>query len=332
MSLKPSHFLLPFLLPFLLLFLLGLGVAACSGSGSDASVGSESESQSVPESGESLKSPSDANQAAVGIADAYIALKAAPCAKSEKAGRTLVGSVFRRSAAIQGDGIGTLLLLVVDLKPGKSGLREDNTACQVATVRYANVDLNEEEVGYPFKIPGVPARVEPYFVLAIFDDDGSLPKSGTPRLEKGHLVATVGGNVNFPSVVVSEDPEVLLNLNVDFLYNVDPVGIARFEGDWVSVLGPEAQAELDAGGKESAGQAGAASLTIEGESLTLTADGEEKALSYAAIERNGKTILTTTDSKGESKSLLVTFSKKGVMTWSATEGSNSADSLRWRRK
>lgn len=318
MSFKSSHFLLP--------FVLVLGVAACS----DATVGPSS--QSGPESEGSLKSPSDADQAAVGVADAYIALKAAPCAKSKKAGRTLVGSVFRKSAAIQGDGIGSLLLLVVDLNPGVSGRREDNTACQVAIVRYADVNLNSEEDGHPFEIPGIPARVEPYFVVAIFDDDGSLPKSGTPRLGKGHLVATFGGNVDFPSVVVSEDPEVLLNLNVDFLYSVDPVGMARFEGDWVSVLGPEAQAELDADGKESAGQAGAASLAMEGESFLLTGDGEEEVLSYTVIERDGKTVLTTIDSKGESKSLLVSFSKEGVMTWSESGASDSADSVRWRRK
>jgi len=269
----------------------------------------ESESQSDPESTASLEPPSGLDKGVVGIADAFLALKAPPCAKNEKAGGAIVGSVFRKKVEIQEDGIGTLLLLVIDLNPGESGLREDNTACRVATVKYADVNLNDEEDGHPFKIPGVAVRVEPYFVLALFDDDGSLPKSGDPRLDKGDLVATFGGNVDFPSVVVSEDPEVRVNLNLDFLYNIDPVGMARFEGDWVSVLGPEAQAESDADGKESARDHGAA-LTIEAESLTIVVDGEQEALTYAVNETNEVTVLTTTDSKGQSKSLVVTWSEE----------------------
>jgi len=136
----------------------------------------------------------------------------AECDSSKPGEGCLIGMVTRAVESDQ-DGIGTLLLVVFASTPYL-----EVASKEVARLLVPKLDLSAKQAQYPYIIPGIEKRSEPYSVVAVFDDSADLNTEGLPRLRKGDLVARLGAELSWPTVVVGGDSPVFLDLDLNVLH------------------------------------------------------------------------------------------------------------------
>jgi hypothetical protein len=110
------------------------------------------------------------------------------------------------------DGVGTLFLAIFD---GIPSIGEGS--CEVARVALTDVDISSEDWTHEYTVSGIPTRDEPYFVVALFDDNGDLDPTGRLRPGEKDLVDLRGEALTWPSAVIKDSDPVLIDLNLNFV-------------------------------------------------------------------------------------------------------------------
>jgi hypothetical protein len=128
-----------------------------------------------------------------------------PCG-NPKVGTGSMSGTITRTAPLQEDGVGMLLVAVFALDPIKV-----QSACEAALVSYDDVDLSASGASHAYSLPGIPPSATEYYVVALFDDNGDFgQKKGDEGPLPGDLMHLVGEAL--PRVLVPDDTPVTLDL------------------------------------------------------------------------------------------------------------------------
>ena len=113
-----------------------------------------------------------------------------------------------RSADYSDDGIGDLHVIVFGTNP-IAGPGKPET---IATALLPAVDLTDPATVVPYAVDGIPVRVDPYWITAIFDDNGTASPSGAPS-DTGDLIPTINGDP--PTFVMDSSIGLTLDLELN---------------------------------------------------------------------------------------------------------------------
>lgn len=126
-------------------------------------------------------------------------------------GGALTGHVTRTAEPAAG-GRGHLYIAVFTSDP----VTDRAGAMNVAQLRVEDVDMTGADASVPYTLAGIPPRAEPYYVTAFLDDNGTVDATDPSRAgpDRGDLVALDG--FASPSVTVSSEATVTLDLVLSF--------------------------------------------------------------------------------------------------------------------
>ena len=118
-----------------------------------------------------------------------------------------LSGVVTRSAACAEDCVAILRISILDTNPATT----DPTP--LWGLDLPDVDLSADDASVPFLIEGITPRAEPYYVSALFDDNGNADPDN-PDADSGDLVVVEGFGV--PTVVMDSAAEFTLDLDLNF--------------------------------------------------------------------------------------------------------------------
>lgn len=116
---------------------------------------------------------------------------------------SLTGSVTRTADPVNG-GVGDLYVAVFDESP-----LVNMEAALVGQALIEDVDMTAADAVATYSIEGIPARPEPYFVVAFLDDNGTA-STDAPGPDMGDLVSLEGTGA--PEVVVVPEETTAFNI------------------------------------------------------------------------------------------------------------------------
>jgi hypothetical protein len=126
-----------------------------------------------------------------------------------------IEGVITRSAPVQGDGIGTLLV----------GLFQDPSGDPLPVPLWGwsrhDVDVNADDLAVPYVISNVYPQDQPYYVAAIFDEDGDLVIGPNLYPTQGDLLSVAIEDGAIPPVVVDAGGTHALDLDLGDVSTID---------------------------------------------------------------------------------------------------------------
>jgi hypothetical protein len=188
--------------------LLAVALTACGGTGEDSNPGTTSADSAIADtavavdtgsapSGETSLADSDPEEAA--SSDSAVDSPCTTCAK-------LTGKVLRKPLTKpQNGGKGDVYVAVFDHDP----VTDRASAKVVGQTIVHDTDMTADTAAVPYTIDGIPARSDPYFVIAFLDDNHTA-KATAPGPDKGDLVSLDG--LASPKVTLASATAVNLDL------------------------------------------------------------------------------------------------------------------------
>ena len=123
-----------------------------------------------------------------------------------------IQGTITRAVDYQGDGVGHLLVLAFYNIEPQLGLYP------VSSLALSYVDLTSDDVEIEYTLTHLFPEPEPYFVAAIFDDDGSVLESGDWEPTAGDLMTAPLEPDTHPPVYVGSGEQVCLDLTLSVVY------------------------------------------------------------------------------------------------------------------
>ena len=123
-----------------------------------------------------------------------------------------ISGVVTRSAEVQGDGIGNVIVLVFyGVSPAV-----DRSPHNALVLPYEDLSEPGSEVAY--RIQNLFPEPEPYTVLAVFDEDDSLMDSMDWVPTEGDLLSSALDSGDSPEVLIGQDDACDLTLDLSVVY------------------------------------------------------------------------------------------------------------------